>query len=30
MAALRSRLEVWTTTLARIRKIEALMAGQQR
>jgi len=24
------RLEVWTTTLARIRKIEALMAGQKR
>ena len=26
----RFRLEVWTTTLARIRKIEAMMAGKQR
>ncbi len=25
----RFRLEVWTTTLARIRKIEAMMAGKQ-
>jgi hypothetical protein len=30
LADQRFRLEVWTTTLARIRKIEALMAGQQR
>jgi hypothetical protein len=26
----RFRLEVWTTTLARIRKIEAMMKDQQR
>ena len=26
----RFRHEVWTTTLARIRKIEAMMAGKQR
>ena len=26
----RFRLEVWTTTLVRIRKIEAMMAGKQR
>ena len=30
LADQRFRLEVWTTTLARIRKIEAMMAGKRR
>ena len=30
LAEQRFRLEVWTTTLARIRKIEAMMASKER